>query len=119
MHFVVPQKTQNQSRGANSMRKKLLVLPVVLSVVMLVGAITVRVWVYGSGSSTESDRSSAMSEAIDQATQQANAICTGVVVTNETTGSFCTTTGNDEDGTTQYACTAMVKALCEIQGRGR
>jgi hypothetical protein len=100
------------------MRHKLLVLPVVLSVVTLAAAITVRVWVFGTGSATEPDRSSAMSEATDQATQQANATCTGVVVTNETTGSFCTTS-SDDDGTTQYACTAMVKALCEIQGRGR
>jgi hypothetical protein len=114
-----PRKLKIYSEGDNSMRKRLLVLPVVLSVALLAEAITVRVWVYGSGSSTESDRSSAISEATDQATEQANATCTGVVVTSETTGSFCSTISNDEDGTTQYACTAMVKALCEIQGRGR
>lgn len=100
------------------MRKKLLVLSAVLSAVTLAGALTVRVWVFGSGSSTESDRGSAISEAVDQATQQANATCVGVVVTSETTGSFCTSS-SDDDGNTQYSCTAMVKALCEIQGRGR
>ena len=99
------------------MRTKLLVAAVLLSAVMLAGAVTIRIWVFGSGSSTESDRGSAMSEAVDQATQQTNALCVGVVVTTEPTGSFCTTSGSDEDGTTQYACTAMVKALCEIQGR--
>ena len=100
------------------MRKNIWVLSVLLSGVTLAGAITVRVWVFGSGSGSELDRNSAMSEAVDQATQQANAICTGAVVNTETTASFCTTYNND-DGTTQYNCTAMVKSLCEIQGRGR
>lgn len=95
------------------MRKKLLVISAVLSAVTLAGAMSVRVWVFGSGSASESDKGSAMSEAVDQATQQANAICTGVVVTTETTGNFCTSS-SDGDGNAQYSCTAMVKALCQV-----
>lgn len=95
------------------MRKKLLVISAVLSAVTLAGAMTVQVWVFGSGSASESDRGSAMSEAVDQATQQANATCVGMVVTTETTGSFCTTS-SDGDGNTQYSCTAMVKSLCQV-----
>jgi|HubBroStandDraft_5_1064220.scaffolds.fasta_scaffold31804_2 hypothetical protein len=99
------------------MRNKLLVIPVILSMALSASAITIRLWVSGMGSATESDRSSAMSEATDQATEQANATCTGVVLTSETTGSFCSA-NSDENGT-QYSCTATVKALCEIQGRAR
>jgi hypothetical protein len=97
------------------MRYKLLVLPVVLSMVLSARAITVRLWVSGIGNATESDRSTALSEATDQATQQANATCTGEVLNTETTGSFCST-NTDENGT-QYSCIATVKALCEIRGR--
>jgi hypothetical protein len=100
------------------MRKNLLVLSTVLLTVTFAGAITVRVWVFGFGNASEPDRGSAISEAIDQATQSANATCLGVVQTTETTGSFCTTSSN-EDGSTQYSCTASVKSLCELQGRGR
>ncbi len=95
------------------MRNKLLVISAGLSAVTLAAAMSVQVWVFGSGSATESDRGSAMSEAVDQATQQANAICTGVVVTTETTGSFCTTS-DDGNGNMQYSCTAMVKSLCQV-----
>ncbi len=100
------------------MRSRLVVLSMLFSVAALAGAMTVKVWVFGTGVATEADRSSAMSEALDSATQQANAMCTGVVTTTEPTGNFCINS-TDGDGNTQYSCTAMVKALCEIQGRGR
>ena len=46
------------------------------------------------------------------------AMCTGVVTTTEPTGNFCINS-TDGDENAQYSCTAMVKALCEIQGRRR
>jgi hypothetical protein len=54
-----------------------------------------------------------MSEGVELATQQTNALCTGVVVTTETTGSFCSEC-SDADGNVQYSCTAVVKAPCQL-----
>ncbi len=72
-------------------------------------------WLSGSGTATESDRSSADSEALDQATTQVNSICTGEVQTVEKTGDNCITLGGE--GSQTFTCIVLVKAKCVIGGR--
>ncbi len=72
-------------------------------------------WLSGSGTATESDRGSADSEALDQATNQVNATCTGEVQTVEKTGDNCITLGSE--GNQTYTCIVLVKAKCVINGR--
>ena len=76
---------------------------------------SVIIWVSGSGSATESDRGQADSEALDQATSQVNAICTGTVETVEKTGDNCISIGDGDSPS--YTCLVQVKGKCVINGR--
>jgi hypothetical protein len=82
------------------------------SVIGIAEARNIRVWVNGSGTAQEDNRDSALSEATDAATKQANAICTGTVVDVEKTSTICFGGGDNP-----YACTVFVKAACQLPGR--
>jgi hypothetical protein len=95
------------------MKKRLLTIVAVAASLMAVAeARTITTWVFGSATAQEDDRDSAVSEATDQATQQANAICTGTVVAREKTGTTCFGGGDSP-----YTCMVFVKAACQIQVR--
>jgi len=92
------------------------ILTVVALAASFIGAAEARnitIWVTGSGTATESDRGSAVDEATEQASEQANAICIGTVVNVERTGTTCF--GGDDDN--PYTCMVFVKAACQLQGR--
>jgi len=93
-------------------RKILTMVALAASVIGIAEARTITIWVNGSGMATEGDRDSAVSEASDNATQQANAICTGTVVNVEKTSTLCF--GGDGN---PYVCTVFVKAACQITGK--
>lgn len=96
------------------MKKNILTMvALAASVIGIAEARTITIWVNGSGMATEPDRASAVSEASDYATQQANAICTGTVVNVEPTSTLCF--GGDNDS--PYVCTVFVKAACQITGK--
>ena len=93
------------------MKKQILTIAALLaSIVGVAEARELTLWVTGGGTAQESDRASAVSEATDSATQQANALCIGEVVTVETTGTSCL----GGDGDNPYTCMAFVKAECRI-----
>lgn len=95
------------------MKKRILTMvALAASVIGIAGARTITIWVNGGGVATESDRDSAVSEATDSATQEANAICTGTVTTVEKTSTLCF--GGDDN---PYVCTVFVKAACQITGK--
>lgn len=96
------------------MRKRIAMMVVLAA--GLIGAAearTITIWVNGGGVATEADRDSAVSEATDSATQEANAICTGTVTTVEKTSTLCF----GGDGENPYVCTVFVKAACQITGK--
>ncbi len=94
--------------------KRLKICSLVLVSCSALFAGSVRVWVFGMpGAATESDKQSAMSEAADRATENANGMCTGSVVNTSVTSNICFHTGNDDDG--NWICTASAKAFCEIR----
>jgi hypothetical protein len=76
---------------------------------------TVVLWLTGSGTATESDRGSADSEALDQATTQVNATCTGEIQAVEKTGDNCISLGSE--GSSSYTCMVFVRGKCVINGR--
>ena len=76
---------------------------------------TVTLWLTGAGTATESDRGSADSEALDQATTQVNASCTGEIEVVEKTGDNCITIGSE--GSSSYTCMVFVRGKCVINGR--
>ena len=75
----------------------------------------VTLWLTGSGTATESDRGSADSEALDQATTQVNSICTGEIETVEKTGDNCIPIGGE--GNQTFTCIVIVRGKCVINGR--
>lgn len=96
------------------MKKRILTMvAVAASFICVAEARTITIWVDGGGVATEKDRDSAVSEATDNATQQANAICTGTVVDVEKTSTLCFA----GDGDTPYVCTVFVKAACQMTGK--
>ncbi len=93
------------------MKKQVLTIAVLLASIIATGeARDITMWVSGSGTAQESDRDSAVNEATDTATQQANAVCIGQVVTVEKTGTTCF----GGDGNSPYTCMVFVKAQCQI-----
>lgn len=93
------------------MKKRILTMvALAASVIGAAEARSITIWVNGSGMATESDRDSAVSEATDNATQQANAICTGTVLNVEKTATLCF--GGSDDN--PFVCTVFVKAACQI-----
>jgi hypothetical protein len=94
--------------------KRVTLCTLVLLSSTLLFAGTVRIWVFGiPGIATETDKQSAMSEASDQAIQNANGLCMGSVINTAVTTSGCFHFGSDEDG--NWVCTVSAKAFCEIQ----
>lgn len=92
------------------MKKRMLTIICLAASLMAVAeAAGITIWTFGGGTAQEADRASAVSEATDQATQQANAVCTGTVVNVETTGTTCFGGGDSP-----YTCTVFVKAACRI-----
>ncbi len=92
------------------MKKHILTIAALLaSTIGIAGARELTLWVSGSGTAQESDRASAVSEATDTATQQANAVCIGEVVNVEPTGTSCFGGGDSP-----YTCMVFVKAECRI-----
>jgi len=78
------------------MKKSILTIAVLLaSTIGVAGAKELTLWVTGGGTAQESDRASAVSEATEAATEQANALCIGEVVNVEPTGTSCL--GGDGD----------------------
>jgi hypothetical protein len=71
----------------------------------------------GNGSSTNSDRDQAKSDATDTATNWANSQCIGNVTETNITYQQCTPIGSGDNQ--QYMCAVTVKAKCEIQSRVR
>ena len=96
----------------NLMFRSVLVSLAMLSVPALAGR---TIYVTGSATATESDRSSADSEALDQATTQANALCIGNVISTSKTMDTCFKIGDGDNA--QYTCSVMVRAACELPGR--
>jgi hypothetical protein len=95
------------------MKKRLLtIVALAASVIGVAEARTITTYVFGSGTAQEGDRDSAVSEATDNATQSANAICIGTVVNVEKTGTTCFGGGDNP-----YTCMVFVKATCQIQVR--
>jgi hypothetical protein len=93
------------------MKKRLLtIVALAASLMAAAEAKTITTWVFGGGTAQEDDRDAAMSEATDQATQEANATCIGTVVAVEKTGSTCFGGGDSP-----YTCMVFVKAACQIQ----
>jgi hypothetical protein len=94
-----------------AMKKQILTIAaLVASIVGVAEARELTLWVTGSGSAQESDRASAVSEATEAATEQANAVCIGEVVMVEPTGTSCL----GGDGDVPYTCLVFVKAECHI-----
>ena len=95
------------------MKKRILTMvALVASAIGVAEARPITLWVFGSGSAQEDDRDSAVAEATDSAAQQANALCTGMVVNVEKTGTMCFGGGDNP-----YNCMVFVKAACQIQVR--
>ena len=95
------------------MKKRMLtIVALAASVIGVAQARTINMWVFGSGTATEDDRGSAVSEATDNAVEQANAICIGTVVNVEKTGTTCFGGGDSP-----YTCMVFVKAACQVQTR--
>ena len=95
------------------MKKRMLtIVALVASVVGTAEARTFNMWVFGSGTAQSDDRESAVSEATDNATQQANAVCIGTVVDVVKTGTTCFGGGDNP-----YTCMVFVKAACQVQSR--
>jgi hypothetical protein len=93
------------------MRKNILILTALsISAIGIAGAAPVRFWCFGAGTARDGDRQSAISQAHDQAVDQANSACAGVVVNVARTGATCF--GGDDDD--PYTCMVTVKALCQI-----
>ncbi len=93
------------------MKKRILTIAALLSLTIGIAEAKIFIyWVTGSGTAQENDRSAAVSEATDTATQQANAICTGEVGTVETTGTSCFGGGDNNP----YTCLVFVKAECRV-----
>lgn len=92
------------------MKKSILTAAVLLaSTIGIANAREITMWVSGSGTAQESDRASAVSEARETATEQANAVCIGEVVNVEPTGTSCFGGGDSP-----YTCMVFVKAECRI-----
>ena len=92
------------------MKKRMLtIICLAASVFAVAEAATITIWTFGGGTAQEDDRDAAVSEALDQATQQANAACMGTVVNVEKTGTTCFGGGDSP-----YTCTVFVKAACKI-----
>jgi hypothetical protein len=92
------------------MKRNLLIIAALLaSTVGIAGAREITLWVSGAGTAQESDRTSAVSEATETATEQANAVCIGEVVNVEPTGTSCFGGGDSP-----YTCMVFVKAQCRI-----
>jgi hypothetical protein len=107
-------------RAANALREEkeitimkkhvLTIAALVASAIGIAEARELTMWVSGSGTAQESDRASAVSEARETATEQANAVCIGEVVNVEATGTSCL----GGDGDSPYTCMVFVKAECRI-----
>jgi predicted cobalt transporter CbtA len=71
----------------------------------------------GIGTASETDRSTAMSEATEQAQNNASSPCVGNVVASSVLNSNCIpiTIGD----TTTYTCTVTVRATCQFQTNPR
>jgi len=93
------------------MKKRILIFAALLaSTFAIAEARELTLWVTGGGTAQESDRASAVSEATQTATEQANATCIGEVVAVEPTGTSCF----GGDGDSPYTCMVFVKAECRI-----
>jgi hypothetical protein len=93
------------------MKKHILTIAALLaSTIGVAEARELTIWITGGGTAQESDRGSAVSEATEQATEQANATCIGEVVNVEPTGTSCF----GGDGDSPYTCMVFVKAECRI-----
>ena len=96
------------------MKKQVLTIAVLAaSIIGVAEAGNITMWVTGSGTAQERDRQSAVSQASDTATEQANAVCIGEVVRVERTGTSCL----GGDGDSPYTCMVFVKAECRIHTR--
>jgi hypothetical protein len=100
-------------KGDKAMKKRILtIVALAASVIGSAEARTINMWVFGSGTAQEDERESAVDEATDNATQQANAVCVGTVVDVVKTGTTCFGGGDNP-----YTCMVFVKAACQIQAR--
>jgi hypothetical protein len=90
-----------KEKETTNMKKQVLTIAALIaSAIGMAEARSITMWVTGSGTAQASDRASAVSEATDTATQQANAVCIGEVVTVEKTGTTCF----GGDGDSPYTC---------------
>jgi hypothetical protein len=97
-----------------TMKKQVLTIAALAaSIIGFAEARNITMWVSGSGTAQERDRQSAVNEATDTATEQANAVCIGEVVRVEKTGTSCF----GGDGDSPYTCMVFVKAECQIHTR--
>jgi len=78
---------------------------------------TVITYTTGQGSSVNSDKDQALSDATQTATNWANSSCIGTVTQTNVTFSQCTPVGSDDNQ--QYDCAVTVKDTCQIQARAR
>ena len=96
------------------MKKNILTIAALLASIVAVGeARSITMWVTGSGTAQERDRQSAVNQATDTTTEQANAVCIGEVVRVEKTGTSCF----GGDGDSPYTCMVFVKAECRLHTR--
>jgi len=97
--------------------KKMIAVAILLGLTASVGTAAVRIWVFGNGVETGSDRDSTDSQAYSDATTNANAICPGYVEGDYIkTLDSCINLGSDENP--NWVCTVSVKAMCRA-GRSR
>ena len=95
------------------MKKQIITMAALIaSVIGVAEARPMTLWVFGSGTAQGDDRMSAISDATDTATQQANAACFGTVVDVVKTGTTCFGGGDNP-----YTCMVFVKAACQLQTR--
>ena len=70
-------------------------------------------WVIGSGTATESDRASALSEATDDATDHVNRACVIGSITEIVKTSTNCDKHDDGDGNAEYTCVVQEKGHCQ------
>ncbi|MGB7436735.1 MAG: hypothetical protein WBR26_13125 [Candidatus Acidiferrum sp.] len=92
--------------------KKVIAVAILLGLTAGISTAAVEVWVFGNGVETGQDRDSTDSQAYNDATTQANAICPGYIEGNYIkTADTCGNFGSEDNPS--WMCTVSVKALCK------
>jgi hypothetical protein len=109
-HVRVKRRRFDHTKEILDMRKKMIAVAAVIALVMgAVEAKPIFMTVLGTGVVQDTDRSSAASQAVDQAMDSANSSCVGTIVKAVKSPPICFGGGDNP-----YTCTVIVTATCQI-----